>query len=138
MLYRSPEELVGRTVHDTFPPEQADTILGGIRHSLKTQERVDIEYGLRVLGQDMWFSATFSPMTQDTVVAVARVITEQAKMRRLLEGRVATLSRVAASLTLDQPIERTLDTLAESMVRASGAVACLIALTRIIHEAELR
>ena len=128
MLYRSPEELVGRTVYDTFPPEQADTILGGIRHSLKTQERVDIEYGLRVLGQDMWFSATFSPMTQDTVVAVARVITEQAKMRRLLEGRVATLSRVAASLTLDQPIERTLDTLAESMVRASGAVACLIAL----------
>ena len=97
MLYRSPEELVGRTVHDTFPPEQADTILGGIRHSLKAQERVDIEYGLRVLGQDMWFSATFSPMTQDTVVAVARVITEHAKMWRLLEGRVATLSRVAAS-----------------------------------------
>jgi PAS domain S-box-containing protein len=126
MLYRPPEELVGRTVHDTFPREQADTILGSIRHSLETQERADIEYGLRVLGQDMWFSATFSPMTQDTVVAVARVITEQAKIRRLLEGRVASLSRVAASLTLDQPMERTLGTLAESMVRASGAVACMV------------
>ena len=52
-------------------------ILGSLRRSLETRERVDIEYGLRVLGQDMWFSATISPMTEDSVVAVARDITER-------------------------------------------------------------
>jgi PAS domain S-box-containing protein len=77
MLYRPPEELVGRTIHDTFPREQADMILGSLRRSLETRERVDIEYGLRVLGRDMWFSATISPMTEDSVVAVARDITER-------------------------------------------------------------
>ena len=39
----------------------------------------------------------------------------------MLEERVATLSRVASSLTLDAPVEETLEALAESAVSASTA-----------------
>jgi PAS domain S-box-containing protein len=83
-LYRPPEELVGKSVHDTFPKEQADKILGGIRRALGTRERVDIEYGLEVGGTEMWFAATITPMTEDLVVTVARDITERKRNEEAL------------------------------------------------------
>jgi len=49
-------------------------------------------------------------------------------MQILLEERVATLSRIAADLVLDLPMEATLNALAASVVSASTAVSCLIVL----------
>src|SRR5215211_1293469 len=49
-------------------------------------------------------------------------------MQILLEERVATLSRIAADLVLDLPMEDTLNALAVSVVSASTAVSCLIVL----------
>jgi signal transduction histidine kinase len=49
-------------------------------------------------------------------------------MQILLEERVATLSRIAADLVLDLPMEDTLNALAASVVSASTAVSCLIVL----------
>src|SRR5215207_3203036 len=49
-------------------------------------------------------------------------------MQTLLEERVATLSRIAADLVLDLPMEDTLNALAASVVSASTAVSCLIVL----------
>ena len=46
----------------------------------------------------------------------------------MLEERVATLSRIAADLVLDLPMEDTLNALAASVVSASTAVSCLIVL----------
>jgi PAS domain S-box-containing protein len=83
-LYRPPEELVGKTVYDTFPREQADKILSGIRRALGRRERVDLEYDLDVGGTAMWFAATITPMTEDLVVAVARDVTERRRNEEAL------------------------------------------------------
>lgn len=65
---------------------------------------------------------------RSTLVSVAHDITERARMQALLEERVATLSRIAADLVLDLPMEDTLNALAASVVSASTAVSCLIVL----------
>jgi PAS domain S-box-containing protein len=65
---------------------------------------------------------------RETLCVVAHDVTERARAQRLLEERVATLSRIAANLTFDLPAEETLNVLAESAVNASTAVACGVVL----------
>jgi PAS domain S-box-containing protein len=65
---------------------------------------------------------------RETLCMVAHDVTERARAHRLLEERVATLSRIAANLAFDVPAEDTLDSLAESAVKASTAVACGVVL----------
>ena len=55
-------------------------------------------------------------------------VTDRVQARLLLEQRVATLTELASSLTVDQPMETTLCNLAASIAEASGAVACIIGL----------
>src|SRR5215217_1502634 len=50
---------------------------------------------------------------RESLCIVAHDITERARVQELLEERVATLSGIAASLTLDLPVGDTLDVLAE-------------------------
>jgi PAS domain S-box-containing protein len=65
---------------------------------------------------------------RETLCVVAHDVTERARAHRLLEERVATLSRIAANLAFDVPAEDTLNALAESAVNASTAVACGVVL----------
>ncbi len=252
LLYRPAPELLGKTLHEVLPGEQADQFLDHIRRALETQQKVELEYSLFIDDRWMWFDASISPMMDDRVVAVARDVTERkqaeedlkqseklyrtvieqateniclvdiesrcivesntafrealgyteaelrgmtlydvvahdrqsvdrnveqtihegrsfvgqrryrrkdgslleveasgsiilrhgretlcvvahdvterARAHRLLEERVATLSRIAANLAFDVPAEDTLDSLAESAVKASTAVACGVVL----------
>lgn len=65
---------------------------------------------------------------RETLCAVAHDVTERARIQALLEERVATLSSIASSLTLDAPVEDTLRALAESVMNASTATTYLIML----------
>jgi PAS domain S-box-containing protein len=251
LLYRPAEEMLGKTLHEVLPGEQADQLLVQIRRALETRQSASLEYSLSIGGRHVWFEATISPMTDDAVVAVARDVTarkiaeealrqserlyrtvieqvteniclvdvetrnivgsnpafretlgyteeelvqktlydivahdqdsvdrniwrtieenrtfvgqrkyrrkdgslldveasgsmivrdgretlcvvahdvtERARMQELLEVRVATLSTIAARVTLDLPMYDMLDALAEEVVRASTAVACVVA-----------
>ncbi|MGF1470354.1 MAG: PAS domain S-box protein [Rubrobacteraceae bacterium] len=65
---------------------------------------------------------------REALCVVAHDVSERVRAQRMLEQRVGALSRIASSLTLDQPMDSTLNTLAESMVEASAAVACAVIL----------
>ena len=65
---------------------------------------------------------------RETICVVAHDVTDRARVQRLLEERVATLSHIAANLAFDLPTEDTLNVLAESAVNASTAVACAVVL----------
>jgi len=77
LLYRPAEELVGKTLADTFPAEQARMFLDVVRNALETKQTQTLEYTLPIAGREVWFAATVAPMIADTVILVARDITER-------------------------------------------------------------
>ena len=69
-------EQVGKTAHEFMPKEQADKVVQGIRQALQTEQVINVEYCLIVNNQELWFSANVSPLSPETVIWVARDISE--------------------------------------------------------------
>ncbi|NEO25718.1 MAG: PAS domain S-box protein [Kamptonema sp. SIO4C4] len=84
-LYLPREELQGQTLNDVFPPEQANFFLGYIRSAIATGEaKHNVEYSLLIDGKTIWFSATISPTPDQTVLWVARDISEYKRSQEAL------------------------------------------------------
>jgi two-component system sensor histidine kinase/response regulator len=84
LLYKPPDELVGKTLHEVMPEEAAEIFMGHVRRALEEQGPVNTEYSLPVEGREVWFSGTVSPMEEDRVVYVARDITERRRVEQEL------------------------------------------------------
>jgi PAS domain S-box-containing protein len=128
LLYKPPAEMLGKTVHELFKSEQAEEFHGHIQRALEKQQTVNFEYSLQIGHRQRWFDCAISPMLEDKVVWVARDVTDRVRAQELLAERVTALSRMAANLTFERPIEDTLDSLAQSAVNAATAVACGVVL----------
>ncbi len=76
-LSRPPVDLLGKTVTEMFPSDQAAFFLENIHRTLKTGEMSSVEYRLMIDEKQVWFSALVSPMTNDSVIWVARDITDR-------------------------------------------------------------
>ncbi len=77
LLYKPAHELVGKTLHDIFPPPQADRCLNLIRQALASQTVVTTEYSLPIEESIIWFAAKLVPISDHTVICATRDITEQ-------------------------------------------------------------
>jgi diguanylate cyclase (GGDEF)-like protein/PAS domain S-box-containing protein len=84
LLYRPVEELLGKTLHDVFPKEKADAWLIKIHEALEKQQTVTLEYSLTLDGKTRWFSSLISPMEENSVVTVARDITNRKQSEEAL------------------------------------------------------
>jgi len=92
LLYRPSEELIGKTLNETFPAGQAETFIGFIHVALETKQPQKLEYMLPIDGREVWFAATISPMTAETVIWVARDITEQREAEAKLQAGINLLN----------------------------------------------
>ncbi len=95
LLYRPPAEVIGRTLHEVFPVEQADVFLNYNRQVLKTHHIAHLEYNLQIGGQLRWFAATISPLTENTVVLVARDITARKRIENVVRESEETFRALA-------------------------------------------
>ena len=89
LLYQSRELLLGKTVTEIFPPDTAALFLQAIHQALDTRRPLQVEYALEIQGRPTWFSATVSPTPENTVVWVARDITENRQAQAALEAAEA-------------------------------------------------
>jgi signal transduction histidine kinase/DNA-binding response OmpR family regulator len=90
---------VGKTVHDVLPKVVADVVVEAIQQALHLREQTDadephknifVEYYLTTKQQETWFLASVSPLSDHTVLWVARDISKlkktQAELRKAKEA----------------------------------------------------
>ncbi len=82
LLYKPAPEIVGRTLFDVLPEDQANQFFGVITETLRTGEIHTLEYMMVIEGDERWRSATVSPMNDNTVLWVARDTSERKKMEK--------------------------------------------------------
>ncbi len=97
--YRPSDALVGKTLHELLPAEQAEFFLDVIRRALATGQAQTTEFELTVAGLSLWFSATLSPLMENCILGVARDITERKRNEQALlqsEHKYRTLMEQAS------------------------------------------
>ncbi|MCT7982311.1 response regulator [Laspinema sp. A4] len=83
-LYQPDSDIVGQTIEQLFDSDTAETWLNVIGQVLETRETLHFDYCLSDRGQEMWFSAAVSPVREDTVIVVARDISDRKQAEEAL------------------------------------------------------
>lgn len=77
LLISSTQNLVGKFVRDFVPSELNSRFIRNIEQSLAEKITVSFEYPLQLRGKEYWFEAKISPLSPDSVIVVARDITNR-------------------------------------------------------------
>jgi PAS domain S-box-containing protein len=118
ILYKPSAELIGKTLHDIMPPETADLFLTKIRLTADTKQNHSLEYSLQIDNKEIWFVANISPMQENTVIWIARDITQRKQAENWLAGQKQILEMIAKNT----PLGETLNTLIKIIEQQSKDV----------------
>lgn len=97
LLYRPPDELIGKTLHEVLPAAQADDFLAMIREVLATRRLLPIEYSLALPTGDAWFAGHITPLDTHTVLLVAGDVTARKRTELALFQSEARYQRIATN-----------------------------------------
>ena len=130
VLFRPPEELIGRNIREFMPRDVLDTVFAGIERALESGSVVALEYELEIAGSRRWKETRIMPSGEDEVVSIVRDFTEQrqaeAEQRRLAQEQAA-LRRVATLVAGDAPPEEVFQTVTEEVCRLLGLRTAVLA-----------
>ncbi len=94
LLVKPPQELLGKTLREVFPPEQAEIFLRVIQQVLDTKQTAQIEYDLVIGDRTVQFATSISLMTEDSTLWVARDITKR-KQFELVQDAIYRITQTA-------------------------------------------
>lgn len=127
LVGRSRQELLGLSVEATIVPRLREQLRANFARSLRGDSGRRSTVILRPDGSERDVEYTSMHLVVDGETLVAGILRDVTDARQR-EREAVALARMAANLTLDQPIGTTLDALVGSVVEATGAHACLISL----------
>lgn len=70
-------DLFALTIEQFFQEEKGEIWFGKVGQAIKTQQTVNFDYSLLINGQEVWFTASISPLLNNSVIWVARDISER-------------------------------------------------------------
>jgi two-component system, sensor histidine kinase and response regulator len=76
-LVKPASEMIHRTAHEVFPEPVADLVLNAIQKVLKTKQSINVEYSYTLGDREVWLDAKVSPLSAESVIIVARDITDR-------------------------------------------------------------
>ena len=94
LLFRPPQEMVGKLIHEVLPKDLHEPFMATINKVLAGEENHSIEYPLTINGQRFWFDANVSKLTEDQVFWVARDITDRKQSQEALAASRQMLRQV--------------------------------------------
>lgn len=87
LLYRPGDSMLGKTITSVIGGELGEHFLRTVRNVLSSGQSHRIEYPLCIQNRELWFSASISPLSEETVLWVARDISEIHEARETLRER---------------------------------------------------
>jgi len=90
-LYNADTDLISLTIEQFFLPETSETWFSKVRQAIETQQIVNFDYRLPLADEQLWFSASISPMPHDSAIWVARNIST----RKLAEAALQEAKEAA-------------------------------------------
>ncbi|MEX2116425.1 MAG: PAS domain S-box protein [Bacteroidota bacterium] len=103
-LYRPPNELLGRTIHEILEKQDADLILSKILECLSSGQTISYEYSLANGNKVIWFDARISPLSATTVFWIARDISKRKESEKKVEEQ-ARLLELAGNAIIVRDLE---------------------------------
>ncbi|WP_373537971.1 PAS domain S-box protein [Microcoleus sp.] len=125
LLYKPRAELVGQKTRDIFEPEIAEKFLESIRLALATNQVSSLEYNLQIGSEQRWFFANISPMTENTVLLVARDITQRKQSENWLNGQKQILEMITQGASLSDTLNTLIEILEQQSRDVMGSVLLL-------------
>ena len=99
-LYRPAQELLGMSLGEVFPPDEARQFKRVIQTVLKTGETQRIEYKLVIQERPVWFESSISPLSGDRVVWVARDVTDRKISEAVMHLQSSALNAAANAILI--------------------------------------
>jgi len=81
----TPSQVLGKLPSEILTPELSELFVSTIQQVLETQQTLNIEYNLTDTEQSIWWNASISPIDQETVVWVARDISDRKQTEQQLK-----------------------------------------------------
>ncbi len=98
LLYKPASDMIGKTFHELFPKEKADFFLRQVQTALSNSGNLRVEYSLNIGGAEFWFDSSVSPMSENSVIWIARDITERKKAEDSIRFQAHLLNTVEQSV----------------------------------------
>ena len=98
MLATSFTGTLKKHLSEVIPAEDVPRFLATVRKALKTRQTIHTDYHVNSKKGERWFSASISPMTDETAVSVARDITDIKKAETELREKSLSLEETNSAL----------------------------------------
>ena len=99
LLFRPSDEMVGKTVDQVLPAQEASMVHAAIRQALAENRTVHTSYSLLINGAEVWFDGAISPLSVNTVFFVARDVTASRQADQALRESEARFRSITEQLS---------------------------------------
>ncbi len=102
LLYEPNFDIIGYTIEHFYQDEIAESWLRQIQRALDMQQTIEFDYSLPIGDREVWFAARISPMPNDSVIWVARDISDRKAAEEALHQKNEQLANTLQELKLTQ------------------------------------